>query len=773
VNQRGGIKIMTEEVKLEELYPIIESSFDQEYFESINSADRKEVVEIIKTMQTVEKDTNDIYGMKFFYFPYETVIKETLASGLMMFLKTSILTSIGEYFGKERDDKITPSDFLLNALKTGAIAGLRSGAASIITSGVIASILNAPIVVKFVLRLISKEKYLISHLWQMVGTITYKDSKANDIIKYYRNRYAEELGEYTLNLVKIVKFTSSMDPNSVSLYGIVVDREGESIVDVSNKIDSMSKSEIKRVGVKNMTNSEIEPIKLSLVDNKINESKFMENFSLNINSDSNFINRINTDEVFNEAVFADGKATIKPIEDGFQLLKDELNNQISKQKSDTHFKFNPTEFVRHKLWKDLEDTIGKTFGFRNIEIYHTSEIYIDKKDQFEENILNCFTYASSRYPIDGLVTDKGFYDSTRSINCQIIYTLGLIHNLSAGEITAIFLHEMGHNIDPALVSISYHDVNKLSKYITEGRTANDAPIEERKSRKSFLEIILLILSFTLPMILRWIWKQFRKLFFNPAAAIESIRNMIRKDKEKFDRINNSEAFADNITRMYGYGPQLVSAFEKITKLVWKDVRSRIKNEKERQLLYSDIIGYIINDVHKTDIHRFHSLMKEYKIDLNDPTIPEKVKKGIREDLESTKKFVDMYLNNNDEFINNVNKMILEELEKMDTKEIDKGKIRSLIGSQNIKNEIKKFDFIDRRLGESVELLEEKKKENKKIPLSKEDYEEIKRCFGNKHECSFAKDEDGYYVHTHRARSKSYPSIDKISKKDYNFISSTS
>lgn len=41
------------------------------------------------------------------------------------------------------------------------------------------------------------------------------------------------------------------------------------------------------------------------------------------------------------------------------------------------------------------------------------------------------------------------------------------------------------------------------------------------------------------------------------------------------------------------------------------------------------------------------------------------------------------------------------------------------------------------------------------------------------QCTFAKDKDGYYCCTHRARSKSYPSISDIPRSAVDFISSTS
>lgn len=61
----------------------------------------------------------------------------------------------------------------------------------------------------------------------------------------------------------------------------------------------------------------------------------------------------------------------------------------------------------------------------------------------------------------------------------------------------------------------------------------------------------------------------------------------------------------------------------------------------------------------------------------------------------------------------------------------------------------------------------------KIKLTSSEYNEVKKKFGMNRGCSFAKDKNGYYCYTHRARSKSYKTINDIPKKDYNFICSTS
>lgn len=57
-------------------------------------------------------------------------------------------------------------------------------------------------------------------------------------------------------------------------------------------------------------------------------------------------------------------------------------------------------------------------------------------------------------------------------------------------------------------------------------------------------------------------------------------------------------------------------------------------------------------------------------------------------------------------------------------------------------------------------------------LTPEEREEIKKRFKD-FQCSFKKDKDGYYCYTHRARSKSYPSIADIPQSKVDFINSTS
>jgi hypothetical protein len=413
------------------------------------------------------------------------------------------------------------------------------------------------------------------------------------------------------------------------------------------------------------------PIKLSHVPSKeleAQQARFLEQFSLDF--DPLVLEEFDYElEVFNEAVFANGREKMKPIEDQFQLIKNKLDEILAKDKDD----FKPLTFVRDKVWKDLEDKMIEVFGFRNVDILHWNEGYNSKTNDFDTMQLNCYTYPSWRYPIDGLVTDNGFYDTTRSISTTISYSLGVIKQLDAKELTAIFLHELGHNIDPALVDISYVESNILSKYLTDREgslTTQEKKIANQRGGKirTLGIFIAYILSFGILALIKLLIDLIKSLLFDPEKAYNLIKESIRQ-AGKYDRRINGEAFADNFARMYGYGAPLMSGFQKVTRYYDKRIQSRIKKEKARQKIIAEIILYSIEDKHGTDMHRAYSLIREYEQDLKNPDIPDKVKSAIKEDMEELKRVVDAYVNSGDKFSNRINKMILEELEKMDAANI--------------------------------------------------------------------------------------------------------
>ena len=380
-------------------------------------------------------------------------------------------------------------------------------------------------------------------------------------------------------------------------------------------------------------------------------------------------------DYFSEAVFKDGKKSIEPVEKAITAVKNELESQIEKHKKGEYKddKFDPKAFWRHKVFKDLEDVLMDTFGFRSAVIEPFNERYNKTTDDFESKQLNAFIYNIDRYPIEGLLTDKGFYDKSKSTTIHMVFSLGLIRALEADEITAILLHEFGHGIDPALVTISYTDTNILSKYLTDRKGKLNKKEEERK--KSFgaelLGVILYLLVTLSPLLIKlasWVRRMILGKEKIRQEKLDKIKEAIKKDKDKFTRIDMAEAYADNFARMYGYGPQLARSFKKMEKDFEKKFNNRIKKEHLREEFITKLTIYALQDVHKTDIHRMKNLIKEYEADMNDKSIPAAVKKQIEADKKELELVLESYTKDFDEFQNMVNKLIIDELDKKDAKE---------------------------------------------------------------------------------------------------------
>lgn len=503
--------------------------------------------------------------------------------------------------------------------------------------------------------------------------------------------------------------------------------------------------------------------------------KFYESTSLEVP----WVSKNQQECVFTEAVFADGKSTVKPLEENMQKIKDRLEELIKAQEDESKNKekaFDPKLFWKDQVFKDLEDELMKIFGFRNVEIEPFIERYNSKDKTFESKILNCFVFSNDRFPIEGLVTEKGFYDKSKSTNMRVAMTLGLIRSLTAQELLAILLHEFGHAIDPALVDIKYTQVNILSKYLTDRKT--DLNSSEKKlinNRKNsvgamtgagigFLMYFMFLLLLFLPGILKsfgdFILRKFQGEEKVMQKKLNKVRDMIKNDKSNFTRQESIEAYADNFARMYGYGHVLMSAIKKISADSDSHMISRYKREYTREKFILNITEMLIKDVHKTDIHRIRNLIKEYKDDIDDPNTPPEVKKQLKDDLTELEKVLDEYLNNFSKFQNRVNRVINEELQKIEVEDKSSDKTEKKVVKEGV-------EFFD----ESTKAYEKLMKA--KESLNSSERAEVNKLFGHSNKCSFAKDEKGYYCFTHRARSDSYPTIAEIPKKSVEFVRSTS
>lgn len=372
---------------------------------------------------------------------------------------------------------------------------------------------------------------------------------------------------------------------------------------------------------------------------------------------------------FQEAVFTKGKEKLKKIDDAWRPLQEKLRVEVETKKKE----FNPEKFHSDKLWKNLEDTVKEVFGFRHVSIAPVKEQYQNDTDYFV--YVNAYTQTSNRYPIDGLVTEEGFYDKTHSLVSQVYFGCKLLMMMTAEELTAIFLHEMGHNIDPALVDINYSNINEYSKYMekTEKNKPDANPFAQLKinPKAIFLCLFSIFMYFgayalagitavgaavtSIVSNLKYYNPFFRNAERVAGKLAKETANDIKK-KGLFTKEHNIEAFADNLPRMYGYAHHLLTGLNKMQKLCddkmlemkyGKNALNRKNVEKLRGQLFAITMSSAIKNVHKTEIHRYYSILKEYQKDLQDKNIPANIKKEIKYDMDQVLKVADEYFNSPD------------------------------------------------------------------------------------------------------------------------------
>ena len=375
----------------------------------------------------------------------------------------------------------------------------------------------------------------------------------------------------------------------------------------------------------------------------------------------------NERELFTEAVFNDGRKKLKPVIEYLQMLQDELNYETG-DKDGGVSRFRPVVFLKNKLWKELEISLSEIFGFKNVTIIPSKERYVGK-GRFTTRTVSVYTYCTWRYPIQGIVTDNGFYDKTKSIEVKMVFTLGMLKLLTAEELTACILHELGHNIDPAIVDIRYISANKISDYLVGRKTKQEVPDLDDKGFGFFDIIKFMAAAAFLPITMIVVFvSHIMKSLASKTKLLKIVKKIVSSDNKNFSMNKNVEAFADNFARMYGFGPELISALSKIDNYVTGEAglstkKSFFLREKERQRLLVEMIRTSIEDEHSTTITRAASLIKEYEDELKDPDMPEKTKKNIQEDMDRLKDVLNEYVNHKDSFIQSIRTMMYEEIKK--------------------------------------------------------------------------------------------------------------
>lgn len=456
-------------------------------------------------------------------------------------------------------------------------------------------------------------------------------------------------------------------------------------------------------------------------------------------------------QLFNEAVFTGAKAKMEKIDKAWEDVQTSFKEELDKHDNlHNQSKFSSEKFFKHECWKKIEDACIQVFGFRYLKIMPFPNEYLGK-GKFMQMWVNAGIDPEKRFPIDGLVTKDGFYDSTHSLTGEMYIALPGLQMLTAKELTAILLHEIGHNIDPALVDIRYSQINEYSKYITDTKS-NKADADNSAAAAKFgwyalfvflctivcIQfaaitgftgfLFLLVVNAFYHLIGKPLWKRrINPFMMNPEAAAKKLSKEVVKDIKKndmFNKKNNIEAFADNFARMYGYGAIELRSLKKmedeshnraVSKLYGKwALSSRALAEGLRSQLFARIMVSSINDVHKTQIHRLHSMIKEYESEMKDELIPENVKKQIKYDFDQVLKVAKLYFTSPDNVKNKIYINIFKALQETNNTETTVEDILNAPDDVDVKKESVDNCYDSEILLEKVDKLRKaKNKENRK------------------------------------------------------------
>lgn len=328
-----------------------------------------------------------------------------------------------------------------------------------------------------------------------------------------------------------------------------------------------------------------------------------------------------------------------------------LFDSIIKRARADGYDSNPNKYVETKK---IENIFAKVFGLKKMVLYW---IPSNVKNAYTVTIQSILLFGESKDYIEKR-TDRGFYDTSgRSVFTVYAYT-GLLQkdiNLSAHELTAILLHEFGHNFDyskyhmisflvDCLVNPGYANSIENNKSIEDHNKIKDEylkntkkywnkiyaskPERKRKDREykramekalrtgMFQKTIRFIAStLTLPFIL----------------IISLPVQLLSLDGKK------GELFADSFATSYGYGSDLITGLEKLG-----DV-SKIKVEHSKGL---DIMRDLNNcmdeifigllEIHGTTQERCKETIKKLEADIRSSDFPPELEEELHDELNKVK-----------------------------------------------------------------------------------------------------------------------------------------
>lgn len=266
---------------------------------------------------------------------------------------------------------------------------------------------------------------------------------------------------------------------------------------------------------------------------------------------------------------------------------------------------------------------------------------------------------------------RGFYDTEHSLTIVVFGYCGILlkdANMTGAELTAIFLHEIGHNFDYSPITsccalrrlwartMKKRLAKRLSLYQGDAKDKDDTGLRTQMTYDEYKQYLYdsiehnsqfvydhqivrnaerkqdeASLKFFLNSKLYHLIIGINAMFTNALYVVSgaaALMQLCLLDSRK------GEQFADSMSTAYGYGPELVSGLEKLMDYKNLIVKNHLPDKLIRD--YCDVNQELMSlymDEHGSNQARAKDCIIKLESDLKSGDYPPEMKKAIMEDLE--------------------------------------------------------------------------------------------------------------------------------------------
>lgn len=424
--------------------------------------------------------------------------------------------------------------------------------------------------------------------------------------------------------------------------------------------------------------------------------------------------QIDTDSILTEAYF--GKTeNIKKIEENVRVLCDVIQKEAKNNGRKTYLNQLPQA-------KEINKLVEKEFGF--------SEATLDWTYDYD-TMGSAFTMPCiSGIPSIPNIRSKMHYNTTGEVkasNGQKLYICVnpgfiLLFGLNPDEVTAILLHEIGHNINLSMAVHTFTALSILSNPLEllgaiSGKLQAEALIRNAKgeenmesskteeatgqyieeSRKAledyFTDSSRMYKSIT-NFLTRVVVAPVNVLFFTVVAKTLKYLDKATKLSVGGYILGNlssalsgyaNEKYSDSFATAFGYGPELMSGLKKFEESL--DVVPKTDKEKKWYPMYefSNLMNHMwlyVFDPHPDTQTRLRSQIDKLRRELKAENLPPEMKKMIEEDLKKAEEIYESFVNLPEEDMRKCTKIARRLSEKVFNGKMNVKEILSFIWKRN-------------------------------------------------------------------------------------------